>query len=258
MATLIQRLQRHPFPVVAHFERVVAVSFAFPEALLHPLLPAPLVLDTYEGWGFVTVALVWTRGLRPVFLPPFLGQNFFLAGYRIFARLTDSDGRRLRGLKILRSETDQARMVWSGNLLTHYNYRRVLVDEQRNGHRWQVRTRRPDGATTLDVSFDTEMEAAAPPAGSPFADWHAARRFAGPMPFTFDDEGDGRFVIIEGSRADWTPRPIAVERCEVALFQEPPFREAMPLLANAFAVENVAYRWARGRVVTPGNTGSHD
>jgi hypothetical protein len=78
------------------------------------------------------------------------------------------------------------------------------------------------------------------------------------MPFTFDDEGDGRFVIIEGSRADWTPRPIDVERCEVSLFQEPPFRGATPLLANAFVVENVAYRWARGRVVIPGKTGSHD
>ena len=252
MPTLLTRLKRHPFPVVAHFERVVAVSFAFPEMLLRPLVPEPLEVDAFAGWGFVTVALVWTRGLRPVFLPRLLGQDFFLAGYRVFTRLRDDDERRLRGLKILRSETDRARMVWSGNLLTHYNYRRVEVDEQRDGAKWRVRTHLPGGAQTLDLAFDLAAETAAPPHGSPFADWHAARRFAGPMPFTFDHEGGGRFVVIEGRRAEWTPRPIVVERCAVALFDEEPFRGTAPVLANAFTVEDVPYRWERGRLVTPG------
>jgi hypothetical protein len=257
MPSVLQRLKRHPFPVVAHFERVVAVSFAFPAALLQPLLPEPLELDDFEGLGFVTVALVWTRGLRPVFVPRFLGQDFFLAGYRIFARLRDTNGRRLRGLKILRSETDKARMVRTGNFLTHYNYRQVDVDELRDGSRWRVRTQIPKGAQTLDIAFDLAGDTAEPPRGSPFADWHAARRFAGPMPFTFDNEGDGRFVIIEGRRTDWTPRPIVVENWTVGLFDEAPFRATAPVLANAFTVENVPYRWERGRVVMPGKDGPH-
>ncbi len=256
MPTLLSRLKRHPFPVVAQFERVVAVSFAFPEMLLRPLVPEPLEIDAFEGCGFVTVALVWTRGLRPVFLPRFLGQDFFLAGYRVFTRLRDSDGRRLRGLKIIRSETDRAGMVRAGNLLTHYNYRRVDVEERRDGATWHVRTRLPGGAQTLDVSLDLAAEVAAPPPGSPFRDWHAARRFAGPMPFTFDHEGGGRFVVIEGRRGEWTPRPIVVERCSVALFDEEPFRGTPPVLANAFTVENVPYRWERGRLVTPGKDGA--
>jgi hypothetical protein len=59
-------------------------------------------------------------------------------------------------------------------------------------------------------------------------------------------------VVIEGRRESWTPRPIAVPRCEVALFAEPPFTGVAPILANAFAVENIDYRWERGRVITPG------
>ena len=82
-------LKRHPFPVVAWFERVVAVSFAFPEEVLRPLVPEPLEVDCHEGVGFVTVALVWTKGLRPAAFPAILGQDFFLAGYRIFTRLRD-------------------------------------------------------------------------------------------------------------------------------------------------------------------------
>ena len=91
-------LKRHPFPVVARFDRVVAVSFAFPREILRPMVPAGLEIDSYDGLGFVTVALVWTRQLRPAGFPAFLGHDFFLAGYRIFTRLQDETGRRLRGL----------------------------------------------------------------------------------------------------------------------------------------------------------------
>ncbi len=92
-------MKRHPVPVVAFFDRVIAVSFAFPAEVLRPLLPEPLEIDDYRGFGFVTVALVWTRGLRPAGFPCCMGQDFFLAGYRIFTRLRDENGRRLRGLE---------------------------------------------------------------------------------------------------------------------------------------------------------------
>jgi hypothetical protein len=117
----VELLQKHPFPVVAHFERVVAVSFAFPEELLRPLVTQGLEIDSFEGLGFVTVALVWTRSLRPAIFPKLLGRDFFLSGYRIFTRLQDDDGRRLRVLKIIRSETDKSGMVVLGNLMTGYH-----------------------------------------------------------------------------------------------------------------------------------------
>jgi hypothetical protein len=82
MPSLSKYLKRHPFPVDAHFERVVAVSFAFPEAILRSLVPEPLEIDTHAGFGFVTAAMVCTRNLRPTGFPTCLGQDFFLAGYR--------------------------------------------------------------------------------------------------------------------------------------------------------------------------------
>jgi hypothetical protein len=250
MPGLLARLRRHPFPVTAWFDRVVAVSFAFPSEQLRPLLPGPLEVDAFEGLGFVTVAMVWTRGLRPAVLPRWLGQDFFLAGYRVFVKLRDERGRHLRGLKILRSETDKARMVWSGNLLTHYSYRKIELSETSEGRAQRVLTRH-GGRVTLDLAFDAQSEPAAPPPGSPFPGWHAARRFAGPMPYTFDAEGDGRFVAIEGKRSEWTPRPIEVLSWHVGLFGEEGFPGRDPVLANAFLVEGVPYRWERGRMLTP-------
>ncbi len=247
----LKHLRRHPFPVVAWFERVVAVSFAFPVSVLQPMVSGGLELDTYEGLGFITVAMVWTKGLRPAGFPAFLGQDFFLAGYRIFTRLND-DGRRLRGLQILRSETDRRRMVWLGNLMTHYHYRLAQVRVDQVAAQTRVETSSPDGMRTLDLTFAETDENVSLPAGSPFPDWRTARRFAGPMPFTFGAESDGSFVVIEGSREDWAPRPVAVQQWQVGLFDEPPLRGTQPILANAFTVEGIAYRWEKGRLVRRG------
>jgi uncharacterized protein YqjF (DUF2071 family) len=244
-------LKRHPFPVVAQFERVVAVSFAFPEAVLRPLVPAALEIDTYEGLGFVTVSMVWTRKLRPAGFPAFLGRDFFLAGYRIFTRFHDDSDRRLRGLKILCSETDKRTMVWLGNLLTAYNYRRVSVEIRESGPETRVATFLSDGTRTLDITFDASSENMDLPVGSPFNDWHTARRFAGPMPFTFSAEEDGTVVVVQGSRQEWVPRSILVRKWEVGLFDSDSFRGTKPILANAFAVEGVSYRWEKGRIVRP-------
>ncbi len=226
------------------------MSFAFPTALLQPLLPAPLEVDTFEGLGFVTVALVWTRRLRPAGFPALFGQDFFLAGYRVFAQLRDESGRRLRGLRILRSETDRRRMVWMGNLLTRYRYRHMRVQEEDAAGATRVRTVKRDGTPSLELVFDPEDGADLPP-GSPFPDWKTARRFAGPMPFTFSPETDGCVVVVEGTRTNWTPRPVTVREWRVALFDEPPFRGTTPILANAFEVEGIPYRWERGRIVKP-------
>ena len=228
------------------------MSFAFPEAVLRSLVPDTLEIDLYKGLGFVTVAMVWTKQLRPAGFPAFLGQDFFLAGYRVFTRLRDGSGRRLRGLKIVRSETDKRRMVWLGNLMTGYRYRHVNVFVQEAGLETRVQTSLGNGTPTLDLTFESRPESAALPKGSPFPDWHAARLFAGPMPFTFSPERDGTFVVIEGSRQDWVPRPVVVKNWQVGLFNEPPLLGTTPILANAFAVENVSYRWKKGRIIRPG------
>ncbi len=245
-------LKRHPFPVVARFERVVAVSFAFPEEALRSMVPKGLSIDSYRGSGFVTLAMVWTRGLRPEGFPEILGRDFFLAGTRIFTRLRDGEGRNSRGLKIVRSETDKRSMVRLGNVMTGYNYRLVDVSIVKEADETRVVCRVSGGELTLDLCFDSSTRDPGLPEGSPFPDWRTARRFAGPMPFTFSPQGDGSFVVIEGSRGSWKPRPVEVKSWDVGIFREAPLADFTPVLANAFVVEDVDYRWSAGRIVIPG------
>ena len=191
------RLRRHPLAIRATLRESVTLTYALPPDVLRPLLPPGLELDTMGDSGFAAVALVQTERLRPDGLPPGLGGNFFLAGYRIFTTFRTAEGRVLRGLRILRSDTDRTLMALGGNLLTHYNYHRcrARVTATEQAARFTIDT--PDGAGDLDlvVHYDTPEL----PAGSPFASIREARRFAGPLPFTFDYEAATHAIIaIEG------------------------------------------------------------
>src|SRR5262249_20257539 len=136
--------------------------------------------------------------------------------------------------------------------LTSYKYRHVRASIVERGGQTSVKTTAIDGTSLVEFEFDQPAEPIAMPAGSPFSDWKEARQFAGPMPFTFSPEADGSVVVIEGARQNWTPRPVRVKHWRVSFFDEEPLRGCTPILANAFAVRDIDYRWQRGRVIKPG------
>ena len=244
---MLHLVRRHPFPVKAHLRQCLAITYAFPEKMLEGLLPPGLVLDSYAGFGFVAVALVETERLRPAFLPAAVGQDFFLCGYRIFVRLRSRESAR-RGLYILRSDTDRASMAKLGNWFTHYRYHVCQVSCSTTTHhlRWTIKS--PELNAELAVTADLSRTIEQPPSGSPFPDLKTARRFAGPLPYTFDYEPETDSIIsVLGVRSSWAARPVEVSVERAGYFRREPFSKEKPILANAFYVENVPYRWQRGR-----------
>jgi Uncharacterized conserved protein (COG2071) len=242
-----ERLKRHPVAVVGHFRHSLVVTYAFPEDLLRPLLPPGLALDSLEGNGFAAVALVQTERLRPSFVPARLGVSFFLSGYRIFVRRSGRPS--LRGLFILRSDTDRRSMVVLGNLLTHYRYRLARVSITERPGELDVEVRTPDAEADLHVIADLGGRPAPLPAGSPFRTLDEARRFAGPLPHTFDYEESTRsLVVVRATRTTWDPQPVGVDVRRATFFEGDPLRGAEPVLANAFHVADVDYRWERGEI----------
>ena len=240
-------LQRQPFPVKAWFDHSLVLSYALPAESLEPLLPPGLILDSFDGFGFLAVAMVQTRGLRPAFLPCAFGQDFFLAGYRIFARFRTSDGRLLRGLRILRSDTNRRRMVLGGNLLTHYQYRLAKTAVVETTKELRVAITTPDAEADVDIVAHLDNPANSPPAGSPFKDLHQARLFAGPLPFTFDYEKETHSIVaIEGIRENWKPIPVPVTVRQLSFIEHPPFNRERAILANAFYIRGIPYEWKRG------------
>lgn len=235
-------LKNHPFAVEAFFESSLVFTYAVHKDELTNLIPPCLQLDTFNNeWAFIAVALVQTKQLRPKGFPKILGNNFFLIGYRIFVRYVTPEGKRLRGLYILKSETDSKKMQLLGSLFTHYNYTTtdITISETQVGKKLQsVKSNFAVQLENTEAEFST-------PAGSPFSNWKDARRFAGPLPFTFTYNAKNKSVlIIEGQRENWTPTPVKVSSCNFGFINAMKLKTAV--LANAFEIKNVPYHWKKG------------
>jgi hypothetical protein len=242
------RLRRHPIAMAAHFTHSLVVAYAYPAAVLERLLPPGLELDRYGDLGFVAVAAVQADAMRPAILPAALGRNYVLVGYRIFTRYRRRDGRLLRGLHILRSDANNRMLVTAGNLLTHYGYHLSSASMTAEAGRLHVVAQSTDGYGDLDLVADISSTPAALPIESPFELPHHARRFAGPLPYTFDYEPESHsIVIIHGVRTQWTPISVSVDVRTCSFIADPRFGGTMPVLANAFHVADVDYRWERGQ-----------
>lgn len=240
---MLNLLKDHPFAVASHFDTSLILTYAIPKEQLQKFIPECLTLDTFKDkWAFIAVAMVKTKSLRPKGFPEFLGNNFVLTGYRIFVRYNTSYGKRLRGLYIIRSETDKRKMALLGNVFTHYNYQKTDISFQRNLNRIEVVSIK----SNLSVKAE-ESEGEIPlPVDSPFKDWKEARRFAGPLPFTFTYDGDKQEVlIIEGVREDWIPKPVKVIESKVGFVDT--LRLDGAVLANAFVISNIPYFWKKGK-----------
>ncbi|MEP7234361.1 MAG: DUF2071 domain-containing protein [Ignavibacteriota bacterium] len=241
---MLSFLKNHPFAVDAFFESSLVLTFAVPKEQIRHLIPDCLEPETLnDDLAFVAVAMVQTKDLRPRGFPRFFGNDFFLIGYRVFVRFTTNEGRSLRGLYILKSETDKKKMEFFGNIFTHYNYTTTdILQTDQNGIR-EIKSTRSDFNVMIDNSG---ADITSLPEGSPFADMKEARKFAGPLPFTFTyNPADETVLIIEGVRENWKPAPVRVLKYHFS------FLDKLGLsgyrLANAFIISNIPYYWKKGR-----------
>jgi hypothetical protein len=237
-------LKNHPFAVTAHFDSSIVLTFAIPKAELKPFIPECLELETFENkWAFIAVAMVQTRHLRPKVLPRCFGSDFFLVGYRIFVKYTNKKGKKLRGLYIIKSQTDSKKMKFFGNIFTHYNYTTTDIKLHKSNDLKIIRSTGSD----FEIKVNERAEDVKIPLGSPFNTWKEARKFAGPLPFTFTVNTKHKTILtILGVRQNWKPNPIEITDYHFKFLNELNLNKAV--LANAFEIKNIPYEWKKGKV----------
>lgn len=239
-------LKNHPFAVEAFFEKSIVLTFAVPKADLKALIPKCLTLDTLnDEKAFIAIAMVQTKNLRPKGFPKVMGNDFFLIGYRVFVRYTNNIGKSLRGLYILKSETDKKLMEYLGNFFTHYNYSTTDIQLKQAENKFHIKSKQSEFSVDLDLgSGEIPL-----PQNSPFKDWKEARKFAGPLPFTYTfNETLNEVLIIEGVRQNWTPAPIQVNDYHFGFLET--LNLTNPVLANAFIINQIPYFWKKGKIET--------
>jgi uncharacterized protein YqjF (DUF2071 family) len=240
---MLSYLKDHPFAVESFFDTSLVLTFAVPKEELQSLIPECLALDTFgDKWAFLAVAMVKTKDLRPKGFPKVFGNDFVLTGYRIFVRYVTNEGKRLRGLYIIRSETDKTKMAFMGNIFTHYNYQKTDIAFVNTDDNITVASKQ----SGLDVIVKIPKGDIKLPKDSPFKDWKEARRFAGPLPFTFTyNQKTKEVLIIEGVRQDWAPTAVEVIQSNVGFINTLDLNNVV--LANAFVVKDIPYFWKKGR-----------
>ena len=241
---MLSYLKNHPFAVEAFFESSLVLTFAVPKEQLETKIPECLQLDTFnDKWAFIAIAMVQTKDLRPKGFPRFMGNDFFLIGYRVFVRYTNNAGKHLRGLYILKSETDKKKMEFIGNIFTHYNYTTTGILQKESIDSKEISSSK----SKFKIIIDKSEEEISLPGNSPFTDWKEARRFAGPLPFTFTYNPTTKEVlIIEGVRQNWTPAPVRIIDYDFDFLNS--IKLENPILANAFVIKNIPYYWKKGKI----------
>ncbi|MFY9241832.1 MAG: DUF2071 domain-containing protein [Polaribacter sp.] len=241
---MFKSFKNHPFAVEAFFESSTVFTFAVPKEQLEKLIPECLTLDTFQDkWAFIAIAMVQTKNLKPKGFPNFMGNDFFLIGYRVFVRYTDKRGKRLRGLYILKSETDSPKMSFRGNIFTHYNYTTTDININKQDDKTEIYSRK----SNFKIRVNNTNDKVDLPENSPFENWKEARRFAGPLPFTFTyNQKSKEVLIIEGVRTNWKPKPLKVDEYNFQFLGD--LKLENYVLANAFIIENIPYHWKKGKI----------
>ena len=238
---MLEQLKNHPFAVTTFFKKSIVLTFAIPKEEVQKLIPDCLTLDTYnDKWAFIAVALVETENLRPKGFPKFLGNDFFLIGYRVFVKYKNPKGKIYRGLYILKSETNKKKMEFFGNIFTHYNYSTTDITQKETVDMISYESL----LSQFNFSFSNHKEAVSLPNNSPFIDWKIAKKYAGPLPFTFTVKKD-EILIIEGVREKWHPKPIELLDYNFDFLNKFNFSDLK--IANAFIIENIPYYWKKGK-----------
>lgn len=254
-ATGLKHLQRHPLPMESHFKHSLVVTWAFEPAALERFLVPGLELDTYtdrtgDRWAFAAVAMVDLDALRVTGMPRALSSAQVMTGYRVFCRMDRprhgaTGTTTMRGLRILGSQSTSLFGAVGANLTTRYHYRKVEAMVTVTDRRLRFLVTTPDGSADLDVS--ARLDDAALPADTVFASAADARRFAGPLPYTFSPDPDG-IVVVKSDRSGWTPEPVAIEVAEATFFDRGPFAGVPKRLANAFHIADLDYGWRPGEL----------
>ena len=139
-------------PVVrGTIERRMLVNYRVRPETLAKLVPPPFRLKLVHGWGMAGICLIRLAGIRPRWLPRWLGIGSENAAHRIAVEW-DHDGRTREGVFIRRRDTSsRLNSLFGGRLFPGIHYHaRYTVRE--TADRFEVSLASDDGATTVSVA----------------------------------------------------------------------------------------------------------
>ena len=229
---------KYPFPMLGTLERCWLFTFREPVESIAPLVPAPLVPVTRDGFAFWNVVVCEIAGMRPAFVPRALGLRYRHVAYRIYVRHKPENAPPVEGLYFVRSDADSRVIGGAGNLLTDFRFHRAGIDIEQTEARAAIEVGSPDAPATVDIDLEARPEL---PEGSPFGSLFEAKSALRYKPFAFAPDGRGGVFTLRVRRDElaWKSKLVRAET-DFAFLRD---RDVQPEIA--YQVDPIEYRWER-------------
>jgi hypothetical protein len=198
-------------------DRRILCNYRVNPDVLQALLPPPFHPKLVRGVGIAGICLIRLRGVRPAFVPSWLGISSENAAHRVAVEWRDETGRLREGVYIPRRDTSSRLNALAGGRLFPgiHHHARFTVHE--TADRFEIALRSDDDGTQLKVRAVLAGEL---PKSSVFGSLQAASAFfeGGSLGYSATPD-PRRFQGLELRCLQWQVEPLAVEEVHSSYFQ---------------------------------------
>lgn len=199
-------------------DRRILVNYRVNPDVLQAVLPPPFHPKLVRGVGIAGICLIRLKGVRPAFVPSWLGIASENAAHRVAVEWRDDTGRLRDGVYIPRRDTSSRLNALVGGRLFPgiHNHARFTVHETLD--RFEIALASDDGGTRLSLRA---MLAPELPKTSVFPTLAAASAFFETGSLGYSATGDvRRFQGLELRCVQWHMDPLAVEEVHSSFFED--------------------------------------
>ncbi len=222
-------------------ERRILVNYRVDPDVLARTLPAPFRPKLYGGYGMVGICLIRLRGVRPRFLPAWLGVSSENAAHRTAVEW-DNDGQRHEGVYIRRRDSNAWLNVVAGGRVFPGIHSHAQFEVRESDSHFEVALKSNDGVTKLSVAGEV---ANCWPSGSVFNSPAEASRFfeAGAIGYSATLDRN-RFQGLELRCGRWQVEPLQVSSVESSYFDDRSLFPAGTIEYDcALLMRNIEHEW---------------
>jgi hypothetical protein len=243
-----QRSKTMQIPIIRGLiARRILVNYRVDPDVLARLLPTPFRPKLINGEGMAGVCLIRLRGIRPKFLPSFLGISSENAAHRIAVEW-DQDGKTKEGVFIPRRDTSSRLNTLLGGRLFPGVHHHAAFRVEEHDDRYRIELNSDDRQTHLLVAGRISQEL--PPA-SIFRSLQEASAFfeQGALGYSVTARPD-QFDGLELRSFNWHVQPLAIDKVESSFFES---RASFPAGSVKFdcalLMRGIEHEWhGRGRL----------
>lgn len=201
-------------------DRRILVNYHVDPAVLAPLLPAPFRPKVVHGVGMVGICLIRLKGVRPAFVPSWLGIASENAAHRTAVEWDDG-GTVREGVYVRRRDTSSRLNALAGGRLFPGIHHRAAFTVRETADHFAVALRSADGETHLSVrGLRTDRL----PASSVFGSLDEASAYFRTGSLGYSATPDpARFQGLELRCRTWTVEPLDVEEVRSSFFENETF-----------------------------------